>query len=396
VAWALESTTNGSRLVVPASAELDVVDLGVTAAQDYEHGHHPPLTVIGAFASLSAPEDLSRFLVGGTVLDTVEFLGRRCPSEQTALSIYRVARLRGGAFWDGVATHVAEVVAQRVERAAGAAPVHDLMGHRETHVRFLVDAALLLLAEAEHKGDSRFGALSRRVLDALDGFSVPWAGGTWYLHDSLERDTEINHLVLNTHVHALVVRLAAGRRIDDGLLALDRSLSLTGEGTRSAVLAATLAVSDRMRASSRGALADAGQRLNWMAQASAGRSRARAPRLRLPGGWMARDIGPSPNPAYLMVNLHDLAVLQRNRSTIVAGRALRAGIRYGRFSGFFDAERTLGNVAAVLLPIALANAGYLSAARQEATRLRRHGVDPAVGWPGFTDQLWSQLASGTP
>jgi hypothetical protein len=394
VAWTFEPTAGGSRIVVSAPTELDLVVLGPSAAWAFEHSHHPPLSVIGSFTTLGPPADLARFLVGGAVLDTKEFLGRRCPSEQTALSIYRVARLRGGAFWNGVAAHVASVVADRVDRAPGAAPAHDLIGQGETHVRFLVDAILLLVAEAEHGGRSALAL--ERALNALDTFAVPWQGGVWYLHDSAERDAGSNQLVLNTHVHALVARLAAGRPIGEGLLALDRALSLGGERARGVVLAAALAASDRVRASRQRAVAQAGERLNWMAQASDGRTRLRAPHLRLPSGWMARDAGPLPNSTYLVVNLHDLAVLQRNSPTAPAGRALAAGLRYGRFSGFFNAQTARGDVAVVLLPTILANAGDEGAARRAASRLRRRGIDPAVGWPAFRDHLWSRLAPGTP
>ncbi|HEY1636127.1 MAG TPA: hypothetical protein VGL48_14985 [Acidimicrobiales bacterium] len=396
VAWTLEPMDGGVRLVVSASAELDTVDLGRSAAQAFEHGHHPPLTVVGSFATLGPPAHLARFLVGGAVLDTHEFLGQRCPSEQTALSIYRLARLRGGAFWDGVAAHVAAVVADRIERAPGGMPVHDLMGQGETHVRFLVDAILLLQAEAERNGGGHPAALAERALDALEGFAIPWEGGTWYLHDSVERDAGANELVLNTHVHSLIARLAGGRPIDEGLLALDRCLSLTGERARGTMLAAALAASDRLRASGPGSLAEVGNQLHWMAQASAGRSRARSAHLRLPGGWLARDAGPSPNPPYHLVNLNDLAVLQRNRPTARVGKVLRSAARYARFSGFFAAETACGDEAAVLVPTALTNMGCVRAARRAASGLRRSGIDPAIGWPGFADQLWPRLAPATP
>jgi hypothetical protein len=396
VDWSLERTAGGTRVVVSAPAEIDVVDLGSSAAQALEHGHHPPLTVIGSFSTLGPPTDLPQFLVGGTVLDTNDFLGRRCPSEQTALSVYRVARLRGGPFWDGVATYVATAVADRIRQAPGGLPVHDLAGEGETHVRFLADAILLLLAEAERQSDGKLANLASKTVGALDAFAVPWADGIWYVHDSAERDAGANQLVLNTHVHALVARVAAGCSIDDGLRALERGLSLTGDRIRSSVLAAALAVSDRARASNIEAVASAGGRLHWMAEASAGRSRARTPHLRLPGGWMARDAGPAPNASYLLVNLHDLAVLQRNRPTSDVAGALRAGIRYGRFSGFFDAQTAARDANAILIPSLLTNAGNLEAARRAATRLRRHGVHPAVGWPGFHDRLWSRLALGTP
>lgn len=111
---------------------------------------------------------------------------------------------------------------------------------------------------------------------------------------------------------------------------------------------------------------------------------------------MARDSGPSPSPSYLFVNLSDLAVLERNRPSPVPTQALRAGVRYARFSGFLEAETAGDDVAAVLMPSVLANMGSDRAARRVASRLRRDDIAPAVGWPGFTDRLWPRLAPGTP
>jgi hypothetical protein len=291
---------------------------------------------------------------------------------------------------------VAAVVAERIAQAPSGMTVHDLMGQGETHVRFLVDAILLLQAEAERNGGGRPAALAETALDALEGFAIPWEGGTWYLHDSVERDTGANELVLNTHVHSLIARIAGGRPIDDGLLALDHCLSLTGERARGAILGVALAASDRLRASGSGTLGEVGNRLHWMAQASAGRSRARSPHLRLPGGWLARDAGPSPNPPYHLVNLNDLAVLQRNRPTATVGQVLRSGARYARLSGFFDAEIAGGDETAVLFPTALNNMGCLRAARRAASHLRRSDIGPAIGWPGIADRLWVRLAPATP
>ena len=63
-----------------------------------------PMTVVPTFRALGSAADLSEHLVGGHVLTGGP--RRKWPVDQTALSLYRIARLRGGAFWHGVADHI--------------------------------------------------------------------------------------------------------------------------------------------------------------------------------------------------------------------------------------------------------------------------------------------------
>src|SRR3954471_13107664 len=198
VAWSLEGIADAAALRVAEPAEVDLIELHGDAAEAVDEAV-APMTVLGSFAPLGGPSTLGRFLVGDQVLDTNDFGGRRCPSEQTALSLYRIARLRAGAFWSGVADHLTDVVASRL--AATPTPAHGVYGGDETHTRFLADAALLLQAAGREDG-------ARRAVEGLDRLSVPYGGGRWTLHDSMERDAGDNRLVLNTHVQATLARLA--------------------------------------------------------------------------------------------------------------------------------------------------------------------------------------------
>jgi hypothetical protein len=373
----------GVRVRVEEPCEVDLMELEKGEAATATSDRSDAMTVIGSFAPIAGPADVGRFFVGSTILDTTDFGGRRCPSEQTALSIYRIARARGGAFWDAVARAAGEIVARRVTDAPGGLPVHDLLGEGETHTRFVADAALLLLADGRAEA-------AACALAALDAMAVPWRDGRWYVHDTVERGAARNDLVLNTHLHAVVAASAAGGDVTPALLALDAALALRGERARGAVLAAMLTVSDRLRARGRG------HALAHRAEHMAARARARSAHLRLPGGWLARDVTSHPAPSYFTVNLSDLAVLDRVRPTAAATAALRAGLQHARVSGHFAALRRDGDPLAVLVPSLLRNAGLLEAARRAADATAAAGWAPAIGWPGHEDQLWGRLPAGTP
>lgn len=344
------------------------------------------LTVIGSFETIGGLDEVARFVVGGEVLDTNLFGGRRCPSEQVALSLYRIARWRGGTEWGALADQLAEWVAHRVQDAPRGLPVHDLHGRGETHTRFLADAALLLGA------DGRFAEAARRAHEALSSLAT---GDGWYRHDSLEAAAGENHLVLNTHVHTLVARVAASLPVRDGLAALDRVLALRAE-PKGPLQAAAIGLSDVLRAAPWPAVREQGWRLAERAHHSAARSRVRRPHLVLPGGWIARDALALPTPSYLTVNLHDLAVLARAAPTPTVVRTLRRALRWARATGFFRAQRVARDPLVVLVPVLLRNAGLGRAAARAAAVLRRAGYAPCLGWPGYEDRLWPRLPAGTP
>ena len=328
-------------------------------------------TVVGSFEPLRDRDDLGRFVVDGEVLDTNLFGGKRCPSEQTALSIYRIARRER---WDDVAQEMAAWVERRVRDTDGL-PVHDLLGQGESHTRFLADAALLLEADGRHDA----ALLVHRRLEDLA------APGPWYRHDTLEAAAGENHLVLNTHLHTLVARAASGLAIDAGLRALDDVLSRPGEGWKAPAQAALIGAADLLRSAPWPRARERGWRLSEVAHHSAARSRVRAPHLALPGGWLARDVLPTPTPAYLTVNLHDLTVLARVAPTAVSvRRALRRGVRWARATRFFEAQGLAGDPLVVLAPIVLGDAGVAG------------GHAPCIGWPGHEDRLWPRLPAGTP
>ena len=378
----VDSRIDGTTLrAADGRAEVDIVVLDRQAFDAAITDTSGPMTVVGSFATLHGPTSLGAFLVGGHVLDTNLFGGRRCPSEQTALALWRTARHRGGPFWAAVSDWVAGWTERRVADAPDGMPGHDLWGHGEAHTRFLVDAALLLLAVGSPLAD--------RALAAITRLGVDFGGGRWIVHDTDELEAGANHLVLNTHVQAIVALLAARRPIDAELRALDAALALRPD-LRGVVRApAYWAVSRRRTSPGRG------DRLWDRLQDQAAADRARRPHLRTPGGPIARDVGLPPAPRYLTVNLADLAALCLNRSTAKATRALRSGLRFALAAGFFDAQLVRHDPLMVLVPPLLMNAGREPAAVDWADRLRTAGFMPTVGWPGHEDKPWDALATGT-
>ncbi|MDQ1373157.1 MAG: hypothetical protein QOJ09_495, partial [Actinomycetota bacterium] len=202
--WSAISAEGGAVLDGPPGSEVDFLELAPAAAEAFLADRSEPMFVLGSFAPLGGPRGLDAFLVGGDVLDTTDFDGRRCASEQTALSLFRIALHRGGPFWDGVADVVATWVAARVE-GSGGAPVHDLWGHGETHTRFLADAVLLLAAQAERDTDRRWVRACETARRGLERLTAPTPGGPWFVHDTIELAGAHAHaLVLNTHVQSLI------------------------------------------------------------------------------------------------------------------------------------------------------------------------------------------------
>ena len=387
----------GSRLTAETpGCEVDFVEMGAMEADAFRSDRSRAMTVLGSFAALLGPESLGRFMVGGRILDTNSFLERRCPSEQTALSLYRVARLRGGAFWDGAADHIAEEVRLRVETAPTTGPIHDLWGRGETHVRFLTDGWRLLLAQSERvPGDFRWVAAAARAEEMLNGFAIPFGGGTWYLHDSLERAAGRNDQVLNTHAHAMAALLAAARPLCPAARALDFTLAQRSGG-RGGLVAAALAAADGIHALAPRRWWPHSAELRARAHRLAAEHRRAVPYLQGPLGHLARDVAASVAPTYyLTVNLHDLGALCANGELPGVSRALRAGLRYARTSGYFHSQLRSGEPLAAMVPITLAEAGHPRRAARAADTALAGGIFPAPGWPGYEDQPWSRLRRGT-
>lgn len=390
---------HGDAVVLRAAADdasVDLIELSGEAGEAFLADRSESVMLQPLGVPFGGPLDLAKFLVGDQVLVNVD--GRAWPSEQVALSLYRIARLRAGVLWEGVASHLADVVASRVEQASASGPVQGFWERGETHVRLLADALLLLVAHSEAADDPRLRGAAARVADQLGGYGVSYAGGTWYLHDSLERDVDRNDLVLNTHVHAMLALRAAGRPIEDAGRALDTALSLRSRRPAAHLWAAAIAAADAATAWAPGRARGVGVRLGRRSQSAAARYRTRHRHLRAPGGYLARDIGGEPaDPHYLAINLHDLAMLSANGFEGACSRPLAAGFRYARASGYARGQwRGDDPTISALYPIALRIAGRRAAARAAARHSLAQGWRPAVGWPGYEDDLWSRLAPGTP
>jgi hypothetical protein len=262
-------------------------------------------------------------------------------------------------------------------------------------VRFLADAALLLLAAG------RTGAAEGAV-DLLEPYGVPFGGGTWYVHDSLELAAGGTDLVVNTHAQVIAVRAAAGRPIDAALQALEAALDddRVGSARRAAWVAATaVGTADLARSIAPGRLRGRADRLATAAEARIGHLHRAGPLLRLPGGFLPRDAKPSPAPHYYgAVNLYDLGVLVANGLVDDRGRighAFRTGVRWARATGMFTALRR-GRVGTVCLePIIWQQAGRPADARRAVDRLRSAGMVPVPGSPGWVDAPWPAFSPGT-
>ena len=374
--------------------ELEAAELDALVLDD--RSPPPPMLVGGSFEVLRDAASLERFLVGGEVLDTNVFDGRRCPSEQTALGLWRIARIRGGAFWDGVANVVARWAGGRVRRAEGMGPVHGLWGEGETHVRFLADAALLLVAAGDEAG-------AGRAFEFLEGYARPFGGGTWYLHDSVEAGGGGNDLVVNTHAQVMAARAASGRTTAAEVVALDAAVALrlhtAAEVVRAGAVAAAVGAADLLagRGPRRGVrrarlLADGA-----LARLAEGPAGGRV--LRLPGGYLTRDVRRHGAPGYyLAVNLHDIGALVANGLVDPEGRTartFRSCLRWARATAAFPALRRGGVGVAALEPIVWHQAKRPDLARGAAEALQRSGFALLPASPGHVDNPWPAFAPGT-
>jgi hypothetical protein len=320
------------------------------------------LTVLGSFEVL----DLGRFLVGGQVLDATDFGGARCPSEQTALQLWRIARYRGGPFWDGVALVVADWVRTRLGQP------HDLLGEGETHTRFVADGVLLLAAVGEDR------------TDALEPLRV----GDWYVHDSLDDGRD---RVLNTHLVALLARRAAGHDGDVGVAALHAALA-PATGPRSWAHGADLLAGDLAHGWLPRRRVFAGH--THAAETRAARQRHRDGTLVLTTGRTGRDVRSEPAPAYHTVNTADLASYAVATRDPLVRKASEAAARYALWSGHWRGLLRDRDPIVLLIPPTLLRLGQVRRAERWAERLLRHGFTPAIGWPGYVDRPWDRLPAG--
>jgi hypothetical protein len=392
--WALTEEDGDVVLTAESEAEVDLLELGGDAGEAFERDRPEAMTIVPDFEPLGGARDLGRYLVGGKVLTGTESIKK--PIDSTALSLYRTARLRGGPFWDDIAGHVAEAEAARIEALADRDLPHDMWSAGETHIRFVNDALLTMTAHAEWSGDERFVRAAAQVCGVLDRFTVDAAGGRWILHDSLERDDGHNDVVLNTHVQAVIALLSAGREVDAELRATGAVLEPKLGGPAGIRSAAAISLVEGVRA--------IGPRRTIRRRVSPTYKRValrcqEATAMRLPGGWIARDLSGRRAPGrYLTVNLGDIAALLACEPPS-PGRLrehLDDGLNFAKRSGFFRAEIRDATPMSVLIPAVLRLAGRNDEAKRVAEKLLDAGMAPLVGWPGYEDALWDRLGDGAP
>lgn len=393
VGWSLEAGSDGAVLkAAEAGAEVDLLELTGDAASAFLTDAPEPMTIVPLFEPIGGVRELGQYLTGGRVLTGTASIKK--PIDSTSLALYRTARLRGGPMWLGVAAHVAEVTAARVEQVP--ALTHDMWSAGETHVRFVNDALLLLVAHAEHTGEQRFRVAATRVCGLLDELSVDLPEGRWVLHDSRERDADRNDFVLNTHVQAIIALMAAGRDVRAELAALETALTPRVTGFAGIGAAGAIAAAETVRA--RGPRRTVRRRIPT-AYARAARAAYHARALRFPGGWIARDLSGRRAPGrYLTVNLGDLAALagsMRSPPPLLA-RSMARGVRFALRGGFFRAEVRDATPMSALIPAILQSVGEHDRAAAAAADCREAGIAPLPGWPGYPGRLWSRLGSGEP
>jgi hypothetical protein len=393
VEWSLTNSPDGALVSAETGAEIDLLELTGEAATAFEAERPEPMTIVPAFRPMGGVLEIGEYLVGGRVLTGTSQIKK--PIDSTSLSLYRTARLRGGPLWTGIAEHIADAAAQRVEQTPSLP--HHMWSAGETHVRFVNDALLLLAAHADWSGAERFGHAVEAVSRRLDELSVELAGGRWILHDSLERDGGRNDLVLNTHIQAMVALMAAGRDIRGELAALEEVLAPRARGAAGLGVVVRIALAETVRG--RGPRRLVRRRIR-RAYERATRVAAESGSLRFPGGWIARDLaGRRTGPGrYLTVNLGDMAALHASMEAPppwLQG-ALTEGLHFALRSGFFRAEIRDATPMSVLVPSVLRMAGRHDQAEAAANACRDAGLAPLVGWPGYSDALWKHLGTGAP
>jgi hypothetical protein len=392
--WELAADGPSARLRSTApDAQAELLRVEGEAARVLAADSPEPQLTVPAFVPFGGIDDLGDYYLSGRVLTGI---GHKRRVDSTALSLYRIARRRGGPLWSGVADLLANAIAERVEAAGADGIPHDLLDRGETHVRYLNDTLLLMVAQAEWRGGRRWHAAAERTVELLAGFTVPFCGGGWVLHDSLERDAGRNDLVLNTHLQAIIALRAAGAETAAHERALLAALEPRAAGRAALRAVVGIAALELTRAygSERLTGSRPGRRYARAAGVCAGQSA-----LRLPGGWIGRDLSGDRAPAYYAtVNLLDLGGVVANLPD--PGGRLRAardrGIRFALRTGFFRAEVRRRRPAAALIPGALRLADRPREAAAFAARQRRAGGAPLTGWPGYTDSIWGRLEAGTP
>ncbi len=371
------------------SSEAELLELSGPAATALEQDDPEPLITTPAFEPFGGVADLGKYYLAGRIVTGV---GHKRRVDSTALSLYRIARWRGGPLWSGVADIIAAAMAERVESFSGPVP-HDLLDLGETHVRYLNDALLLMVAHAEWRGENRWARAASRIVDSLEIYTVPYGGGRWLLHDSLEHDAGRNDLVLNTHVQGIIALSAAGVDTSAHRLALHHALEYRAGGAKAFRAVARITFLELLRAFAPQRLA--GRMGGPYPYASRICQEQQA--LRLPGGWIARDLSGKPAPGYYAtVNLLDLGGYLANSGDELVRAPLKRAIRFALTSGFFAQQTRVNSPLAPLIPASLRVAGQNRWAAAFARRQIAGGGAPMIGWPGYTDHLWSNLAAGTP
>ena len=270
--------------------------------------------------------------------------GKAWPDQQLALTLYRHLAFLAGRTVKILYEALAELIAYEVLLSMpqdgrwrhGAAT--DLM---ETHLRHQIDGIHLLLCHYQKTGQSLFLKRAQQGADVLLNLAQPLQqNGLWFLHDSLEcrlddarlgyrslqlsrafGKSESNTLCLNTHVWTLVLlhrlnQIEPQQRYeqayDAGLRTLETVLK-AGPGTiryGAAYKVRELLIRVALRTGSTKCRNLLRRCETYMEDVLLPRWKRDKPRLRMPGGYIERDLCASClSDGYHFVTLRDLLVL---------------------------------------------------------------------------------------
>jgi hypothetical protein len=324
-----------------------------------------PYFLWGSHVAITCAADVFNHLLHGAIFDARWAWPhrRKSFSENEAHAIYRVCAMLEGATGKRIYRALQQLVVLAVlsrQEADGAWRHGTWTSGMECHIRLHTSALHLMMDEYERTGEPVALDALRRGARFLAGQHDTVAGGTWFLHDSLEADIETirqapfgwvastalgkrvsNMLVLNTHLDAAIA-LTRYRRVsgecefaglvESAVRVAEQVLSLRSAEWLYRLLFAAINLSlepaeERRKAS---LLVRAVRRLGWRYLVPLlPHVKGRFPRFVMPGGYIDRELcmrGWAID--YHSINLMDLARFVRLHQSEIADKALREGAEF--------------------------------------------------------------------
>lgn len=373
---------------------------------------------------------------------TVHGQQRRYISESHARALYLAAEL--GALRQPqnaqlYAAFQAEVAAAALARLpANGRWIHDVSGRGETHFRFQLDGADLLLIHGLRTGDARYLECARRALQTVvDCADTLDDGSRWFLHDTFETDWQAkrtktptmpasrclgkslaNTMTLNTHAQALyVLRRYALHTGDDrfeqarqaGVAALRRVLALRRNDWRARLFARCLVIA--LEPENQAGWRALRRRAAWKLLAKGFiRDKLAHPWLLHSSGYLDRDLAVTVfHTGYHLLNLADLLMVRRTDPQAADLAVIDEGLRFCRETPYLACleRQGRGHPRPLYLDVLLLRAtdaavddeqqqAYCDTLAREWTLLRQAGYQPTVAAAGldpyYTPEVYQLLA----